>query len=51
MVEDDNLRADIFLVDLFQLGDLSGIWEKFEIVEQICSIDSVMKSNTEIYQA
>lgn len=33
MVENNNLRADLFVMDLFQLGDLSGLHDKIEFFQ------------------
>lgn len=63
MVENSNLRADLFVMDLFQLGDLTGLHEKIEFlqntpnhhtnltIEDKFPLEGMIKSNTEIYQA
>lgn len=67
MVENYDLRVDLFLMDLFQLGDLSGIHDKADflpaqnpfqdccngnlVIDKILLSEMVTNKYTEIYQA
>jgi len=48
MVENNNLRADLFVMDLFQLGDLSGLHDKIEFFQNNLALPLQISPNAHL---